>query len=121
MGMFTMVETATALFVVAAVGGLIMAVLRFSGKPLPPAWLAMVHGFLAAAGLTLLIFALLTDVVPRPAQWALVLFLAAAGGGVIMYLGYRVKLKALPKPLLILHALLAAAGTLLLIVSLMRS
>ena len=117
MGMLSMVETATVLFVVAAVGGLIMAAIRLTGKPLPPAWLAMLHGFLAASGLTLLLFAILTDVVPAPAKIALVLFLAAALAGIAMYLGYRAKLKPLPKPLMFLHAALAAAGVVLMIVT----
>lgn len=119
--MFTMVETATGLFAIAALGGLIMAVIRFSGKPLPPAWLAMLHGFIAAAGLTLLIFAILTEVVPATAQWALVLFLAAAAGGVVMYLGFRAKMKPLPRALMVLHAGLAMGGVVLMIVSVMQS
>jgi hypothetical protein len=31
-----------------------MAGMRFGGKPQPPTWLAMLHGFLSAAALTLL-------------------------------------------------------------------
>ena len=49
----TQLQTATALFAISAVGGLIMAGIRFSGTRNPPAWLAMLHGFLTAAGLTL--------------------------------------------------------------------
>ena len=121
MGMFTMVEVATALLIVAAAGGLVMALIRFGGKPLPPAWLSMLHGFLAAAGLTLLIFAVLTDVVDPLAKWALLLFLAAAAGGVVMYLGFRAKSKPLPIPLMILHALLAVSGAGLLVISVVRA
>jgi hypothetical protein len=119
--MFTMVETATALFVVAAGGGLVMALMRLGGKPLPPAWLSMLHGFLAAAGLTLLSFAVLTDVVDPLAKWALLLFLAAAAGGVVMYLGFRAKSKPLPVPLMLLHAILAVGGAALLVVSVVRA
>jgi FtsH-binding integral membrane protein len=117
MGMFTMVETATLLFVIAAAGGLVMAAIRLRGAPLPPAWLAMLHGFVAAAGLTLLVFAVLTDVVAATAKVALVCFLAAAVAGIAMYLGYRAKQKPLPTSLMFLHAGLAAAGVALMIAS----
>ena len=117
MGMFTMVETATLLFIIAAAGGLVMAAIRLRGKPLPPAWLAMLHGFIAAAGLTLLVFAVLTDVVPAAAKVALIFFLAAAVAGIAMYLSYRVKQKPLPTSLMFLHAALAAVGVALMIVS----
>ena len=59
-----MLKTSTVLFAIAALGGAAMAILRFSGKPHPPSWLAMVHGFLAAAALTLLVFAAFTASVP---------------------------------------------------------
>ena len=51
-------QTATGLLVISAAGGLTMAAIRFAGKPLPPTWLAMLHGFLSAAALTLLIYGL---------------------------------------------------------------
>ena len=49
-----MMQTATGLLAGSAAGGLIMAAMRFSGKPHPPISLAMLHGFLSAAALTLL-------------------------------------------------------------------
>jgi len=36
-------QTVTALFAISAIGGLIMAGIRFSGRPHPPIWLAMLH------------------------------------------------------------------------------
>ena len=50
-------KTACALLAVTAVGGLSMAVMRMSKKVNPPAWLAMVHGFISAAAVTLLAYA----------------------------------------------------------------
>ena len=44
-------QAAAILFGLAALGGLVMAFLRWSGAPRPPDWLAMGHGLLAAAGL----------------------------------------------------------------------
>jgi hypothetical protein len=49
---------------VAALGGLTMAGIRFAGKPQPPVWLAMLHGFLSAAAVTLLLYAYATVGLP---------------------------------------------------------
>jgi hypothetical protein len=109
--------TAAVLFAIAALGGLIMAGIRFSG-PNPPAWLAMLHGFLAAAALTLLIYAACTIGLPALAQTAIVLFVVAALGGAVMNLNYQWKLLPLPKWLMIVHALVAIAGFALLLAAL---
>ena len=42
-------KTASCLLAIAVLGGLTMAGIRFNGKPQPPTWLAILHGFLAAA------------------------------------------------------------------------
>ena len=36
---------ALVLFALAALGGLVLALMRFKGKPYPPMGLALVHGF----------------------------------------------------------------------------
>lgn len=105
------------LFAIAAAGGLVMAGIRVFANRNPPAWLAMLHGLLAGAGLTLLLFATFTAGVPRYALWALILLLAAALGGVFLNLGYQEKRKPLPKPVMVIHALVAVIGFLLLIAS----
>lgn len=110
-------QTAAVLFGAAALGGLLMAGLRFSGTPRPPDWLAMGHGLLAAAGLTLLIYAAITTGIPPLAQLALGLFVAAAMGGVAMNLLFHRKQLPLPIPLMILHALLAVTAFALLLCS----
>jgi len=107
-------ETAAALFAIAAVGGLVMAGIRFSG-PNPPTWLAMLHGFIAAAAVTLLAYATFTVGLPTLANGALVLFLIAAAGGVVMNLNYHWKLLPLPKWLVVVHAAIAVLGFLLLL------
>ena len=107
-------ETAAVLFAVAALGGLVMAGIRFSG-PNPPTWFAMLHGFLAAAPLTLLIYAACTIGLPSLANLAIVLFVIAALGGVVLNLNYHWKLLPLPKWLVIVHGLLAVAGFVLLL------
>ena len=110
-------QTATALFAVSAAGGLTMAGIRFSGKPQPPTWLAMLHGLLAAAGLTLLTYACFTVGLPGMAQLAVVLFAAAAAGGAFMNLNFHWKMLPLPKWLVVVHGAIAAFGFLLLVIA----
>ena len=105
-----MLHTATLLFLLTALGGLVMAGIRFAGKRNPPAWLAMLHGLLAASGLTLLAYSVFTGPVPSLAIVALVLFLAAAGGGAVLSLVYKWRQRLLPSWLVAVHALAAVAG-----------
>ncbi len=109
-------QVATVLLGAGAVGGLVMAGIRLKGVERPPSWLAMAHGVLAAAALTLLTYAALTVGIPKLAQYALgLLFLAAIGGAAINLL-YHAKMLPLPIPLIIVHALIAVAGFVLLLV-----
>ena len=108
-------KTASVLLTVAALGGLTMAGIRFGGKPQPPAWLAMLHGFLAAAAVTLLLYAYFTVGLPALACWALLLFLIAAGGGAFLNLNYHWKMQPLPIGLIVGHAGLAVVGFALLL------
>ena len=103
-------RTSTILLAIAAVGGLVMAGIRFAGDRQPPPALAMLHGFLAAAAVTLLLYAAMTIGLPSMAIGALVLFLVAAGGGVILNLNYHWKQLPLPKWLVIVHAAAAVVG-----------
>ena len=115
MNTITMLQTASILLLLTALGGLVMALVRFARKINPPSWLAMAHGFLAASGLTLLTYAALTDRVHGAAMTGLVLLAAASIGGVAMNLGYHLAGKVLPAWLLSLHIALAVAGTLLVV------
>ena len=108
-------KTACVLLGLAAVGGLAMAGMRFAGKPQPPAALAMLHGFLAAAAVTLLAYAYLTVGLPLLAGWALLLFLIAAAGGALLNLNYHWKMLPLPVGLMLVHAAVAVAGFVLLV------
>ena len=110
-------QTALVLFAIAAVGGIVMATIRFSGKPHPPTWLAMLHGFLAGAGLTLLIYAACTVGLPSLALTATVLFIVAALGGAVMNLNYHWKMLPLPKGFVLVHAAIAVAGFLCLLIA----
>jgi len=110
-----MLQAAAGLFTLAALGGLAMAAIRFGGKRNPPAWLAMLHGLLAAAGITLLAYAAWTDALPGSALLALLLFLLAAGGGAVLSLAYNWKQRLLPAWLVVTHALLAVVAYVLLL------
>ena len=108
-------KVSATLLAIAALGGVVMAGMRFAGQPHPPAWLAMLHGSLAAAALTLLIYAYFTVGLPALATFALVVFVAAAAGGAILNLNYHWKMQPLPKWLVVVHGLVAAAGFLMLL------
>lgn len=108
-------QAALVLFALAAVGGATMAVIRWSGSPRPPDWLAMGHGLLAAAGLTLLIREAIVAGLPTLGNASLGLFVLAALGGAFVNLRYHAKQLALPKAWIAAHALLAVVAFLLLL------
>lgn len=108
-------KTASALLALTALGGLVMAGMRFGGKPQPPIWLAMGHGTLAAAAVTLLAYAWFTVGLPGLAGWALLLFLIAAAGGAFLNLNYHWKMLPLPKGMIVGHAVIAVVGFALLL------
>ena len=112
-----MLQTATILFAIAALGGVVMASIRFMGRVNPPAWLAMLHGLLAASGLTLLVYAVCTTPVPATAKIALLLFLLAASGGAILSLAYKWRQRLLPAWLVVVHATAAVTGFVLLVLA----
>ncbi len=107
---------ALVLFALAAVGGVILAVIRFKGKPYPPLGLALVHGAAAAAALVALIVAVAPGGASTGAMTSLVLFLIAAGGGFFLFFRHLRK-QALPIGIMVVHALVAVAGFLTLAVS----
>lgn len=113
-------RTACTLLAITALGGLTMAGIRFSGKPQPPTWLAMLHGLLAGSAVTLLLYAYFTVGIPALAAWALLLFLIAAAGGAFINLNYHWKMVPLPIGLIVGHAVIAVVGFVLLLVATFR-
>ena len=106
---------------VAALGGLVLAGIRLSGTPRPPIWMALGHGAIAATGLGLLIYAAVTGNLPVMAQVALGLFVLAAMGGVTLFIGFHLRERPLPIPLVIAHGLIAIAGVILLLIAFLRT
>jgi len=116
-----LLESATALLAIAALGGVVMAGIRFSGKDHPPTALAMLHGFLAAAGVTLLVYGAAFVGMPAPANGGTALLALAAVGGIVLNLEYHWKNRPLPKGLMVGHALVAVVGFLLVVVALINT
>jgi len=112
------VLTAAVLLAIAALGGTALAAIRFAGTQQPPARLAMIHGLLAAAAITLLIYACFTKGLPLAASAALVLFLIAAAGGAYLNLNFHWKQVLPPKGLIVGHPLGAIVAFVLLLVAL---
>ena len=106
----TMLRTAVILLAVTALGGLLMAGMRFSGRPHPPTLITMVHGLLAASGLTLVLYVAFTAGLPGSGWIGLLLLLAAVLGGLVLNLRYHWERLELPIPLILGHAAAAAIG-----------
>jgi hypothetical protein len=97
-----MLHLAILVFAIAAVGGLILAVLHFRGQDRP--WtLSILHGLLGATGLVLLLIPVLGGAAPALGKAALGLFLAAALGGFLLF-AFHLQKKRLPSPVVIIHA-----------------
>lgn len=116
----THLEAAAIFFGIGALGGITMGIMLFKGAAQPPAWLSMLHGMLATAGVVLLTEAILLGEAPLFAQMALGAFAVAAAGGVYLNLGFRQKNQPIPFAILGGHAALAILGFLLLIAALLE-
>lgn len=99
---------AIALFLAAAVGGLIMAAGIFKDRK-PPMALALVHGVAAAAGLLLIAYVWLQGNANTMLLAGLGILVAAALGGFFLF-SFHVRDKSHPKAVVVLHALLAVGG-----------
>lgn len=101
---------AVILFGLAALGGAFLALLRFQEKELPMP-VALVHGGVAASALVTLLVSIVRS--PEPtrglAPVALVLFVVAALGGFVLF-SFHLRKKPLPIPLMLVHAVVAVAG-----------
>ena len=113
----TMLRTAVVLLALTALGGLLMAGMRFSGRPHPPTLVTLLHGLLAASGLTLILYPAFTTGLPDGGWLGLVLLLAAVLGGLVLNLRYHWERLQLPIPLLLGHAAAAATGLVVLAIS----
>lgn len=109
-----MLQISTYLFALTALGGILMGWIRLARGTNPPSWLAMGHGFMAAAGVTLLAYAVFVYDAPGTALISLLLFLGGSAGGVLLNLAYHLKDKPLPKAIVGVHALISIIAFVLL-------
>ena len=114
-------DLATITLVVAAIGGITMATIRLSGRPLPPTWLALAHGALALFGVGLLAGWYFSYGLPPLGRIALGIFVLAAIGGATLFGGFHLRGRPLPVALVLGHGLLALTGVTLLIICLVQS
>jgi hypothetical protein len=108
-----MLTYALIVFAIAAVGGLLLAASVLRGR-LAPWALSVVHAFLGATGLVLLLAVVLQGAAPGRATAALAILVVAALGG--FYLAsIHVRGKVAPKVVVFVHAGVAVAGFLTLL------
>lgn len=109
-----LIHAAIILFIIAALFGLVILTAILRDKPTPKPFV-IIHGPLAATAIVLLII----DVVKGHAESlliaSLVIFVIAALGGFALYTLDTLK-KRIPKPLAILHPLIAISGLIVLII-----
>lgn len=111
-----MIKYAIALFALAAVAGLSMAVGHFRGHTPPKPLLAALHGVLAASGLLVLFLAVAQAGAGGGAAVALGLFVLAALGGFTL-LSFHLRGRKLPNLLVAGHGLLAVSAFIILLVT----
>lgn len=107
---------ALVLFVLGALGGLVLAVRHFKGQSLPMP-VSVLHGLLGAVALVLLLLAYLQSTNGGGLGLALAILVVAALGGFFLF-SFHLRGKRAPSPAVVVHALVAVAGvvTLLLVI-----
>jgi hypothetical protein len=113
-----MLTIAAVLFAVAALGGITLATLHLRHKGLPMA-LALGHGLLAAAGLVVLIVAVVGGSTGNLLITSLALFVIAALGGFVLF-SFHLRRQPLPTPVVFIHGLVAVVAFVLLLVRIMK-
>jgi glucose uptake protein GlcU len=109
---------AAILFAVAALVGVIMALIRFSGHDYPPVALAVIHGLFAATGLIALLMTAFAPGVTMSIRIALLIFIGAAIGGFFLVY-HHAKKRPLPISYVVIHGLVAVVAFVILIVGIM--
>ena len=110
-----LMRLAVVIFGLAAAGSVCIAVMRLSGVPRAPQWLASGYGALAALGLSLVCLVALTDGISGMAEIALApFFLSSANDNILTRLLHR---NRLPSSVAVLRAFLAGLAFILLLIS----
>ena len=106
------------LFAIAALGGVTLAVMKFTGKNLPLP-LALGHGIFAAAGLVTLIMNVVQSRINTLMNVSLLLFFIVAVGGFTLFSLHLMK-KRQPGALIVAHGLGAVISFVVLLIAVMR-
>jgi len=106
-----MLTYAVIVFAIAAVGGLILATSVLRGQ-LAPWALSLGHAALGAAGLVLVLIAVLHGAASNATIALVLLFIAALGG--FFLASFHLRKQPGPKPVVLIHASVAVIGFLLL-------
>lgn len=111
-----MLTFAIVVFVLAAIGGLVLAsrVLRGKFAPWP---VSVIHALAGATGLVLLLFALFSNQNESRLLTALVVLVVAALGGFFLA-SFHLRKRLAPKAIVVVHAGVAATGLILLLTTL---
>ena len=110
-----MIYVPIVLFAITAAGGLILVIVKLSGKGLP--WpLVIGHGIFAASGLIALIINVFQNTQNFLMNLALTLFLIAATGGFTV-LSFHLRKKKQPNSLILIHGAAAVISFVLLIIA----
>ncbi|HEX7046293.1 MAG TPA: hypothetical protein VF275_01800 [Gammaproteobacteria bacterium] len=110
-----MLNIAIGLFLLAAVGGIVMATQIFRGRT-PTVAIAALHGPLAAIALLMLFWLWMQSGASQVMSIGLGVLVVAALGGFFL-LSFHIRNKPHPKPVVVLHALLAVTGVVTLIIA----
>lgn len=111
---------AAVLFAIAAVIGATMAVQRVRGVERPAMGMALAHGGIAALALVLYVVAVVTaSSAEAISWWAIGLFVVAALGGSALFLGFHLRERPLPVPMVFVHGGVAVVGFVVLLVALL--
>lgn len=105
-----MLLTSVVIFLVAALGGLVMAAKIMGGKQ-PPMPLALIHGAAAATALVLALLVVLGGGTPPVVRYGVGILVVAALGGFFLF-SFHLRGKPHPKAVVVIHAGLAVAGVL---------
>lgn len=109
-----LITAAIIIFILAALFGLVVLTAVLRDRPTPKPFV-IIHGPLAATAIVLLIIDVVKGHTEALLIASLIIFIIAALGGFVMYTLDTLK-KRIPKPLAILHPLIAVSGLIVLII-----
>ena len=109
-----MFNYAVLLIALGAVVGLYMAIQHFKGHTPPKAGVAILHGLLAVSGVIALLLGVWDIGFGTAHTWALMLFAAAALGGLYL-VSHHLRQRPLPNAVIVIHGLVAVIAFLVLL------